>query len=61
MDASITGIAKDALKRIEELHKNPKLLEEFLTQPRLLPTADEYILDTFATIESKLRTIISNK
>lgn len=52
---------KDALKRIEELHKNPKLLEEFLTQPRLLPTAEEYILDTFATIESKLRTIINNK
>ena len=52
---------KDALKRIEELHKNPKLLEEFCSQPRLLPTAEEYILDTFATIESKLRTIISNK
>lgn len=52
---------KDAMKRIEELHKNSKLLEEFLTQPRLLPTAEEYILDTFATIESKLRMIISNK
>lgn len=52
---------KDALKRIEELHKNPKLLEELCAQPRLLPTAEEYILDTFATIESKLRTIINNK
>jgi len=52
---------KDALKRIEELHKNPKLLEEFLTQPRLLPTAEEYILDTFATIESKLREILNPK
>lgn len=52
---------KDALKRIEELHKNPKLLEEFLSQPRLVPTAEEYILETFLSIESKLRTIINAK
>ena len=49
---------KDALKRIEELHKNPKLLEEFLTQPRLLPTADEYIIDTYAMIEKKMKELM---
>jgi len=52
---------QNALRQVEGLYTNPKLLEEFLTQPRLLPTAEEYILDTFATIESKLRTIINNK
>lgn len=52
---------QNALQQVEELYSNPKLLEEFLAQPRLMPTAEEYILDTFATIESKLRTIISNK
>lgn len=52
---------QSALKQIQELYANPKMLNEFLTQPRLLPTAEEYILDTFATIESKLRTIINNK
>lgn len=52
---------KEALKRIAELHANPKLLEEFLNQPRLMHTAEEYILDTFSSIESKLRTIINSK
>ena len=52
---------KDAIKQITELYSNPKLLDDFLAQPRLLPTAEEYILDTFASIESKLRTIINSK
>ncbi len=64
-DAVIRWNRKDngaeALQKVAELWSNPKLLEEFMAQPRLLPTAEEYILDTFATIESKLRTIISNK
>jgi hypothetical protein len=52
---------KKAVKQISELYANPKLLEEFLAQPRLKPTAEEYILDTFATIEEKLRTMINGK
>ncbi len=52
---------QNAIKQITELYSNPKLLDEFLAQPRLLPTAEEYILDTFASIESKLRTIINSK
>lgn len=64
-DAVIRWNRKDngaeALQKVAELWSNPKLLEEFMAQPRLLPTAEEYILDTFATIESRLRTIISNK
>ena len=47
-----------AIRQIRELYTNPKLLKEFLSQSRLLPTAEECILDTFLTIESKLRTII---
>lgn len=47
-----------ALKQIKELYANPKLLEEFLAQPRLKPTAEKYILDTFATIENKFRELI---
>lgn len=50
-----------AIKQIKELWSNPKLMYDFLSQPRLLPTAEEYILDTFATIENKLREIISKK
>ena len=51
----------NAIKKISELYANPKMLEEFLAQPRLMPQAEEYILDTFSTIESKLRVIISSK
>lgn len=50
-----------AINQIKELWSNPKLMEEFLKQPRLLPTAEEYIMDTFATIENRLREIISRK
>lgn len=49
-----------AVRQVNELYSNPKLLHEFLSQPRLLLTAEEYILDTFATMESKLRAILSN-
>lgn len=52
---------KESLKQIAELYANPKQLEEFLAQPRLMPTAEEYIQDTYNTIESKLREIISAK
>lgn len=52
---------KEAIRQIGELYSNPKLLEAFLKQPRLMPTAEECILDTFATIEDRLRTIINSK
>lgn len=47
-----------AIRQIKELWSNPKLMKEFLNQPRLMPTAEEYILDTFAAIESKLRKLV---
>lgn len=52
---------REALSKIAELHANPKMQEEFLAQPRLTPYAEEYILDTFSTIDSKLRAIINSK
>ena len=61
-DAVIRWLREDngesAIRQIKELYANQKLLEDFLYQPRLQPTAEEYILDTYATIESKLRTIL---
>lgn len=52
---------KSALKQIEDLYANPKSMLDFLSQPRLLPTAEEYILDTFSTLEAKLNSIINKK
>ncbi len=49
---------ESALKQIEELHANPKMLKDFLAQPRLLPTAEEYIIDTYETIEKKMRELM---
>ena len=49
---------KEAIKKITELYSNPKLMEEFMRQPRLMPTAEEYVLDTFATIETRFRKLI---
>lgn len=49
------------IQKIEELYRSPKLMNEFLAQPRLKPTAEEYILDTFSSIEIKLRNIIAHK
>lgn len=46
------------ITQIEELYSNPALLKEFMRQPRLKDTAEEYILDTFSTIENRLRTLL---
>lgn len=52
---------KQAMKQIAELQSNPRLLHDFISQPRLLPTAEEFVLDTYHQIENKLREIIKNK
>ena len=61
-DAIIRWDRKDegisALKQIQELQENPNILQEFLAQPRLLPTAEEYIIDTYSTIEKKMKELM---
>ena len=52
------GDNTDAIKLINDLHHSPKLMKEFLSQPRLLSTADEHIQDTFLLIENKLNELI---
>lgn len=51
---------KDTLKLIEDLMNSPKLMMEFLSQPRLLTTAEEYILDCMNDVENKVVKIIRN-
>lgn len=46
---------ESALRKINELWYNESYRKEFMAQPRLLPTAEEYIMDTFTTIELKMR------
>lgn len=55
------GDNSNAIKLIKELHESPALMKEFLSQPRLVDTAEEYILDTFSTIENKFKSVIELK
>lgn len=52
---------QSALKLIQELVDNPKQLQEFLSRPRLLSTAEEYIIDVYSTIETKFKVIMNSK
>lgn len=54
------GDNSSAIKTICELKESPKLMKEFLSQPRLLPTAEEYIEHTILLIENKIRNLILN-
>jgi len=54
------GDNTDALNLIQELNNYPKLMQEFLTQPRLITSAEEYILDSFSDVEKKIR-ILCNR
>ena len=49
---------RDSLSLIEDLTNSPKMMKEFLSQPRLLPTAEEYISDHLSAVESKISSLI---
>lgn len=49
---------RESLSLIEDLTNNPKMMKEFLSQPRLLPTAEEYISDHLSEVESKISSLI---
>ena len=55
------GKNDDSIKRIKELTQSPKLMNEFLSQPRLLSTAEEKIIDTLNSVEKKIVEIYKNK
>jgi len=57
---NMNGDNAQNVKKIEELYSHPAMLKEFIEQPRLLPTADEYILDMIHELEAKLRMVIKN-
>ncbi|ACU02375.1 glycosyltransferase family 10 domain-containing protein [Pedobacter heparinus] len=46
-------------KQVEELHRNPKLYQEFLSQPKFQPHAAEYIIHQFDSLESKIQRLLS--
>lgn len=61
-DAIILWDRKDggasAIRQIWDLYNSPSAMREFISQPRLLNTAEEYILDTFRLAETKIKKAI---
>lgn len=61
-DAMILWDRKDngasAIVKISELISNPRMLKEFMMQPRLINGAEDVILQTFKTIKDRLSTLI---
>lgn len=46
-------------RQIEELHRNPKIYKEFLSQPKFQPNADEYIIHLFDSLHSKIHDVLT--
>lgn len=55
------GDNTSTVKQIEELARSPKLMNEFLAQPRLLSTAEEYISDSMSRIEQRINKLVEFK
>lgn len=55
------GDNQNSLEFIESLNQSPNQMKDFLSQPRLLPHAEEIIIDTFYNVEKKIREIIAKK
>ncbi|MCK9156261.1 MAG: glycosyltransferase family 10 [Paludibacteraceae bacterium] len=52
---------KASLKLISDLYESPKLMNDFLSQPRLLPTAEEYIYNQMDLIEKCVSSLMKRK
>ena len=48
------------IKLIEDLMASPSQMKEFMAQPRLLPTAEEYISDTMSDIEKRITNLLAH-
>ncbi len=52
---------KEAIATIRDLYEHPNLWKEFASQPRLADTAEEFILDSYLTLEKRLERIFREK
>ncbi len=52
---------KNAIKRIKELNADPKLLDTFMQQPRLLPNAEEEILQMLNELYGRLQNLVNSE
>lgn len=52
---------KNAIKRIKELNADPKLLDTFMQQPRLLPNAEEEILQMLNELYERLQNLVNSE
>ncbi len=57
---SESGSDEAFVARVAELYHNKKLYQEFMAQEVFLPTAAEFILDSFNALEVKLKALLKN-
>lgn len=52
------GDNSDIIRLVNDLANSPKLMNEFMAQPRLLPTAEEYISYCMNLIEKRISVLL---
>ena len=57
---NMDGDNSAVVKQIEELYSHPAMLEEYIRQPRLLPNAEDSIVNMIYELEVKLRRAVQN-
>ncbi len=55
---NMNGDNAENIRLIEDLHAHPERLREFMVQPRLLPDAENRIVQMIKQLEQKLRSIV---
>ena len=47
-----------SIAKVEELYHNDKLYEDFMAQVKLLPAAEEYVIDRYARLKDKFAELL---
>ena len=55
-----TDGGENAVRKVSELWSNPKILREFMMQPRLVATAEEEVEKTLVGLRDRLKVLIEN-
>lgn len=52
------GNNKESIAKVEELYTNNHLYEDFISQKKLLPAAEEYVIDRYAKLKEKFAELL---
>lgn len=52
------GNNKESIAKVEELYTKNRLYEDFISQKKLLPAAEEYVIDRYAKLKEKFAELL---